>query len=104
MITILKWTAYINASMGVHALKGVHFDLKPGEVHALMGENGAGKSTLVKILTGVIHGDEGTITYKGEEVRFENIRQSQEAGIGIIHQEFEYDSAFVCCCQFLHRP
>ncbi len=72
---------------GVHALKGVHFDLKPGEVHALMGENGAGKSTLVKILTGVIHGDEGTITYKGEEVRFENIRQSQEAGIGIIHQE-----------------
>ena len=72
---------------GVHALKGVHFDLKQGEVHALMGENGAGKSTLVKILTGVHMGDEGTITYKGKEVRFENIRQSQHAGIGIIHQE-----------------
>lgn len=72
---------------GVHALKGVHFDLKPGEVHALMGENGAGKSTLVKVLTGVILGDEGTITYKGKEVRYENIRASQEAGISIIHQE-----------------
>lgn len=72
---------------GVHALKGVHFNLKPGEVHALMGENGAGKSTLVKVLTGVILGDEGTITYKGKEVRYENIRQSQEAGISIIHQE-----------------
>lgn len=72
---------------GVHALKGVQFNLKPGEVHALMGENGAGKSTMVKILTGVIHGDEGTITYKGDVVRFENIRQSQDAGIGIIHQE-----------------
>lgn len=72
---------------GVHALKGVHFDLKPGEVHALMGENGAGKSTMVKVLTGVILGDEGTITYKGNEVRYENVRQSQDAGISIIHQE-----------------
>lgn len=72
---------------GVHALKGVKFNLKPGEVHALMGENGAGKSTLVKVLTGVIHGDEGKITYKGDEVRYETIRQSQEAGISIIHQE-----------------
>jgi len=72
---------------GVHALKGVGFDLKRGEVHALMGENGAGKSTLVKVLTGVFHKDEGTIKYNGELVEFTNIRQSQNAGISIIHQE-----------------
>jgi ribose transport system ATP-binding protein len=52
-----------------------------------MGENGAGKSTMVKVLTGVIGKDEGTIKYKGEFVDFTNIRQSQAAGIAIIHQE-----------------
>ena len=72
---------------GVHALKGVGFNLKHGEVHALMGENGAGKSTLVGVLTGVFIKDEGTIKYNGELVDYKNIRQSQDAGISIIHQE-----------------
>lgn len=72
---------------GVHALKGVNFNLKRGEVHALMGENGAGKSTLVKVLTGVFLRDEGIIEYNGESVEFTNIRQSQNAGVSIIHQE-----------------
>ncbi len=72
---------------GVHALKGVGFNLKRGEVHALMGENGAGKSTLVGVLTGKFIRDEGTIKYNGDFVEYKNIRESQNGGISIIHQE-----------------
>ncbi len=72
---------------GIVALADVRFDLRPGEVHALMGENGAGKSTLMKILSGV-HGDyEGEIRLSGKPVRFANVRQAEAAGIAIIHQE-----------------
>ncbi len=53
---------------GVHALDHVNFEVKRGEVHALMGENGAGKSTLMKVLTGIYQKDSGSITYKGKEV------------------------------------
>lgn len=72
---------------GVHALKGVSFELRAGEVHALMGENGAGKSTLMKVLTGIYPRDGGEITLFGQPVEFHNISESQKAGIGIIHQE-----------------
>ena len=72
---------------GVHALDHVDFDVRRGEVHALMGENGAGKSTLMKVLTGIYAKDEGTITYEGREVSFSNPREAQEAGIVIVHQE-----------------
>lgn len=72
---------------GVHALKGVNFELKEGEVHALMGENGAGKSTLMKVLCGIYRRDGGTITLFGNEVNFGTIKESQNAGISIIHQE-----------------
>lgn len=72
---------------GVHALKNVSFELKAGEVHALMGENGAGKSTLMKVLCGIHSRDGGTIELFGEKVNFSNTRESQAAGIGIIHQE-----------------
>lgn len=72
---------------GVHALKDVHFDLRAGEVHALMGENGAGKSTLMKILSGVYTRDEGTIEVDGRSVNFDGPRAAQDAGVGIIHQE-----------------
>ncbi|MFN2305099.1 MAG: ATP-binding cassette domain-containing protein, partial [Anaerolineales bacterium] len=57
---------------GVHALNSCHFDLKRGEVHALVGENGAGKSTLMKILAGIYTKDSGRIVFKGEEVEFHN--------------------------------
>ena len=72
---------------GVHALDHVCFDVKRGEVHALMGENGAGKSTLMKVLTGIYTKDSGTITYEGKEVEFHNAREAQDAGVVIVHQE-----------------
>lgn len=72
---------------GVHALKNVQFQLKKGEVHALMGENGAGKSTMMKVLCGIYPRDGGTISLFGKEVNFTNISDSQQAGISIIHQE-----------------
>ena len=72
---------------GVHALDHVNFEVRRGEVHALMGENGAGKSTLMKVLTGIYQKDSGTITYKGKETEFHNTREAQDAGVVIVHQE-----------------
>ena len=72
---------------GVHALDHVDFEVKRGEVHALMGENGAGKSTLMKVLTGIYQKDSGSIKYKGQEVEFHNTREAQDAGVVIVHQE-----------------
>lgn len=72
---------------GVHALDHCDFELRSGEVHALVGENGAGKSTLMKILAGIYAKDEGTITYKGELVDIPTPRAAQDLGISMIHQE-----------------
>ena len=72
---------------GVRALQNVDFDLRHGEVHALMGENGAGKSTLMKILAGVHASYEGTIEVDGSQVAFTGVRDAEEAGVAIIHQE-----------------
>ncbi|THF75245.1 sugar ABC transporter ATP-binding protein [Cohnella fermenti] len=72
---------------GVHALKGCRFELRSGEVHALVGENGAGKSTMMKILTGVYQKDEGEIAYKGGPVQIADTKAAQKLGITMIHQE-----------------
>ena len=72
---------------GVVALDDVKLDLRPGTVHALMGENGAGKSTLMKTLFGIYKRDKGTILYQGKEVEFNNAKEGIDAGISMIHQE-----------------
>ncbi len=72
---------------GVLALADVNFDLRAGEVHALLGENGAGKSTLIKVLTGVYQPDAGVIEVGGRATAFRNPAEAQTAGIVTIHQE-----------------
>lgn len=84
---ILQMNGIEKRFSGVHALKGVNFELRAGEVHALMGENGAGKSTLIKVLCGIHKRDGGSISYFNEPVEFANIAESQKAGISVIHQE-----------------
>lgn len=85
--TILEMTGIDKRFQGVHALKNCSFNLRAGEVHALMGENGAGKSTLMKVLCGIHKRDAGEIKLFGQSVEFNNISESQKAGISIIHQE-----------------
>ena len=82
-------TEHINkAFSGVPALLDVQFDLKAGEVHALLGENGAGKSTLMKIISGVYTRDSGDLYIQGEKITHDlNPLSAQSKGIGIIHQE-----------------
>jgi rhamnose transport system ATP-binding protein len=72
---------------GVHALEDVHFEIFPGEVHALLGENGAGKSTLIKIITGVHQPDSGELFLGGQPIRFANTREAQSQGVAAIYQE-----------------
>ena len=72
---------------GVVALDDVHFDLRKGEVHVLLGENGAGKSTFVKILSGAYQKTSGQILLNGHETDIKNPKDAQEAGISIIYQE-----------------
>ena len=72
---------------GVRALHQCQFDLRPGEIHALMGENGAGKSTLMKILAGVYQKDSGEILLNGQAIDIKSPRMAQLLGIGIVHQE-----------------
>lgn len=88
---ILELKDVVKRFGGVVALDHVSFRLRPGEIHALMGENGAGKSTLVKIITGAIMPDEGTMIYDGDVVAVRNTRESQKYGIEAIYQ---HDTSF----------
>lgn len=71
----------------VRALQGVNLQVRPGEVHALLGDNGAGKSTLLKILAGAVTPDEGEIRVNGKTVHFMNPKDAQAAGIETVYQD-----------------
>ena len=87
-MTLLLQTQAISKSYhGNLAVNAIDFDLRAGEVHALLGENGAGKSTLSKILAGVIEPSSGTLVYEGREVRFSGPADALKAGIAMVFQE-----------------
>ncbi len=79
---------------GVRANDGVDFELRPGEVHALLGENGAGKTTLMNVLAGLVHPDAGAIEIGGEAVEMRSPKDAIERGIGMVHQHFRLVDRF----------
>jgi ribose transport system ATP-binding protein len=85
--TIVSMTGIRKSFPGVQALKGVSFDVKPGEVHGLVGENGAGKSTLIKILMGACSRDSGSITIEGKEAEIHNPLQAKSQGMAAVYQD-----------------
>ena len=84
----LKMEGISKSFPGVRALDNVSLELRPGEVHGLLGENGAGKSTLIKILSGAYQPDSGSIELDGEKIHITSPRQAQKLGIVTIYQEF----------------
>ena len=84
--TILELKGITKIFPGVKALDRVHFELKKGEIHALMGENGAGKSTFIKVITGVHQAEEGEMILDGKKVVFKDTLEAQKAGIAAIYQ------------------
>src|SRR3954470_8334297 len=86
-VPLLAAAAISKSFAGVRALKGVSFDLQPGEVHALVGENGAGKSTLIKIITGVETPDAGSLSVSGVLVPRMDPHVSRALGITAIYQQ-----------------
>jgi len=87
MTPILELRNVNKSFPGVRALDDVRFDVRPGEVHALLGENGAGKSTLIKIISGVYEPDSGKLHVLGKDVSFKSPLEAQDAGIATIYQE-----------------
>ena len=83
---ILELSGITKIFPGVKALNRVNFQLKPGEIHAIMGENGAGKSTFIKVITGVHRAEEGEMKLDGEVVNFHSPLDAQRAGIAAIYQ------------------
>jgi rhamnose transport system ATP-binding protein len=86
-MTLVRANHISKSFAGVHALRGVSFELHGGEVHALVGENGAGKSTLTKIITGACQADEGTLEINGRVVESNDPVISRSLGIAVIHQQ-----------------
>jgi rhamnose transport system ATP-binding protein len=87
MAALLEAKSITKAFAGVRALKNVSFDLLEGEVHALVGENGAGKSTLIKVITGAIQADSGTLEVRGRPVQHNDPSISRSLGIAAIYQQ-----------------
>jgi simple sugar transport system ATP-binding protein len=86
--TVLEMRGITKVFPGVVANDAINFDLRKGEVHALLGENGAGKSTLMGILSGVYQPTEGSIVLEGAPVRFDSARDAIHNGIGMVYQHF----------------
>src|SRR5262245_32968792 len=84
---LLQLTGIRKAFAGVQALAGVSFDLRGGEVHALVGENGAGKTTLIKVITGAHAPDEGSIEVQGRRIEENDPVRARELGIAAIYQQ-----------------
>jgi ABC-type sugar transport system ATPase subunit len=84
---VLEARGIVKDFSGQRALDGVDFDVRAGEVHALIGENGAGKSTLIKIIAGVFRADDGEILLDGKQVNIASPGDSQELGLAFIHQD-----------------
>ncbi|MBB4105706.1 sugar ABC transporter ATP-binding protein [Allorhizobium borbori] len=85
--TIIRLEDISKLYRGVPAVKGVTFELKRGEIHALLGENGAGKSTLTKIIAGVVEASSGRMFHKGEEKSYASPNEALDAGIAMVFQE-----------------
>lgn len=85
---VIEMRKIVKRFPGVLANDHVDFDLRRGEIHALLGENGAGKSTLMNVLAGLYKQDSGTILVKGKPVSFSSPRDAIQAGIGMVHQHF----------------
>jgi ribose transport system ATP-binding protein len=86
---LLEMHGIVKQFPGVRALDGVDLDVRPGEVHCLLGQNGAGKSTLIKVLAGAHQPDEGTITWRGEQVALSGPQAALSRGIATIYQELD---------------
>jgi rhamnose transport system ATP-binding protein len=84
---LLRLSDLCKSYAGVHALRGASFELRSGEVHALIGENGAGKSTLIRIITGAVEADSGTIELDGRLVTHNSPRMARSLGIAAIYQQ-----------------
>jgi simple sugar transport system ATP-binding protein len=87
----------------VEALRGCNFNVKAGEVTALIGDNGAGKSTLVRILSGTERPDNGEILIDGEAVTFSSPADAREAGIETVFQDLALVSTLKCCAEYVLR-
>jgi simple sugar transport system ATP-binding protein len=87
-VNVVEMKGIVKRFPGVLANDHVDFELRQGEIHALLGENGAGKSTLMNVLAGLYHQEAGTILVRGEPVNFTSPREAIRAGIGMIHQHF----------------
>ena len=85
---LIEMTNIKKVFSGVVAIEGIDFDLRSGEVHALMGENGAGKSTLAKIIAGIHQADGGQMKVKGKVEDFASVREAVDHGVSIVTQEF----------------